>query len=236
MKFSLLHPSRSRPQKSHKTVTEWLNTCVTKDVEVIVSIDETDPCKDDYFNIYKVIPKVRLIVRPSTSAVEAINHAAKESSGDVLIVVSDDTDCINQWDVIISKAAEGHSDYVLKVFDGIQKWIVTMPIMDRTYYNRFGYVYHPDFKHMFCDTFLTHQADALKRIIWRNDIRIDHLHYSVKKSVKDQVSVNADNTLLDGENVYRNLIKQNLLIEGDIWNLSEYAATHVQWCKNKRII
>ena len=170
------------------------------------------------------------------SAVDAINAAARESSGEILIVVSDDTGCIRNWDSVITQSVSGKQDYVLKVFDGIQRWIITMPIMDRTYYNRFGYVYHPDFKHMFCDTFLTHQADALKKVIWRNDIVIPHNHYSVGKSTKDEVSLAADSTVKHGERVYVSLVKQNLLIDGNIWNLSEYANGHLQWCRNKGIL
>lgn len=235
MKFSLLHPSRSRPNKSFQATQNWINTCQS-DIELIVSIDESDPDKGQYQSIYSDLKNTRVIVNNNRSAIDAINNAAKESIGDVLIVVSDDTGCIANWDGVISKAVAGREDYILKVFDGIQRWIVTMPIMDRAYYNRFGYIYHPDFKHMFCDTFLTHQADALKKVIWRNDITIPHNHYSVTKSGKDEISYKADSTLQDGENVYFNLIKKNLLIEGDIWNLSEHAKGHLEWCRKKGII
>lgn len=236
MKFSLLHPSRSRPNKSFKATQDWLNTCSTTEVELIVSIDDNDPDRAHYQSIYGTVQKAKVIVNSNRSAVDAINNAAKVSTGDILIVVSDDTGCIRNWDGVIKKAIAGREDFILKVFDGIQKWIITMPIMDRAYYNRCGYVYHPDFKHMFCDTFLTHQADALKKVIWRNDITIPHNHYSVSRSGKDEISYQADSTLKHGEQVYVNLIKQNLLIEGDIWNLSDYANSHLQWCRNKGII
>lgn len=234
--ISLIHPSRSRANKSFRSAMDWLNSCSTTDVELIVSIDDNDPEKDNYHLVYSNVSKARVIVNNNRSAVDAINNAAKVSTGDILIVVSDDTGCIVNWDGIIKKAVAGKQDFILKVYDGIQKWIITMPILDRTYYNRYGYIYHPDFRHMFCDTFLTHQADALKKVIWRNDIIIPHNHYSVNKSGKDEVSYKADSTLKDGENVYIGLIKKNLLIEGDIWNLSEYASGHVQWCRNKGII
>lgn len=215
---------------------DWLNSCSTTDVELIVSIDDNDPEKEHYLSTYANVSKAKVIVNSNRSAVDAINHAAKVSTGDILIVVSDDTGCIVNWDGVIKNAVSGREDFVLKVFDGIQRWIITMPIMDRAYYNRYGYVYHPDFKHMFCDTFLTHQADALKKVIWRNDITIPHNHYSVNKSGKDEISYKADSTLKEGEGVYLGLIKQNLLIDGDIWNLSEYANGHLQWCRNKGII
>lgn len=235
MKFSLLHPSRSRALKSFQATQQWLNNSDKQDYELIVSIDSNDPDKDYYQSLYRST-KARIIINDNRSAVDAINNAAKVSQGEILIVVSDDTGCVRSWDTILSKATEGHSDYVLKVYDGIQKWIVTMPVMDRVYYNRYGFVYYPAFKHMFCDTFLTHQADALKKVIWRNDITIPHLHYSVTRSGKDPVTVAADSTLHEGERVYKNLVDQNLLIEGNIWDLSEYASGHIQWAKNKNWI
>lgn len=233
MKFSLLHPSRSRPTKSFNAIRKWINYARTTDFEIIVSIDNSDPLKAEYLKLYSSNERVpvRLTVNGNRSAVEAINNAAKESAGDILIVVSDDTDCIKGWDKVISDAAGTHTDFVLKLNDGIQDWIVTMPIMDRVYYNRFGYIYYPEYAHMFCDTHLTHVADALKRIIFRNDITIPHLHYSVRKSERDALSIRADSTFHEGKNIYMRLLRQNLLLDKsvNIWNLSKQAKSHLHW-------
>lgn len=235
MKFSLLHPSRQRPHKSYSATKKWLDYAASRDFELIVSIDENDPLKDEYIQLYNNHHgfNVHLIVRQNKSAVDAINNAAKEASGEIFIVVSDDTDTIDRWDQVISKAVEGRKDFVLKVADGIQNWIVTMPVMDKDYYNRFGYVYHPDFAHMFCDTCLTHTADALGRVIWRNDIRFEHLHYSVRKSQKDNVSIKADATFEEGKRVYLDMVRRNLLLDPsvNIWNLSPDAVGHLKWLK-----
>lgn len=238
MKFSLLHPSRSRPTKSFNAIAKWINYARLSDLEVIVSIDESDPLKSEYLKLYSQNERVgvKVITNPNRSAVEAINNAAKVSTGEILIVVSDDTDCIKGWDNVISQATGTHKDYVLKVNDGIQDWIVTMPIMDRTYYNRFGYVYYPEFSHMFCDTYLTHVADALDRLIIRNDIIIPHLHYSVRKSEKDEVTRRADSTFNDGKNIYMRLLRDNLKLPPsvNIWSLSKQAASHLQWINQAR--
>ena len=231
--ISLLHPTRQRPQKSRETTRKWLSYAAQQGHELIVSIDDNDPYRGEYLRLYSEFypPSTRVISNTNTSAVDAINNAAKEAKGDILIVVSDDTDVVPNWDNLILNAVIGRKDYVLRVADGIQDWIVTMPILDRDYYNRFGYIYYPEFKHMFCDTFLTHQADALKRIIWRNDIKFDHLHYSIKKSEKDDVSRKADSTFNDGKRLYLELVKKNLLLDEsvDIWNLSPNAKNHLKW-------
>lgn len=238
MKFSLLHPSRARYHKSINTVGKWIEKSIKRDFEVIISIDESDPYKEQYRRQYTTgrfdNPNVRLIVNSNRSAVEAINNAAKVSEGEILIVVSDDTDAIHGWDKIISEAIGTHKDFVLKVYDGIQDWIVTMPIMDRAYYERFGYVYHPDYKHMFCDTHLTHVADALQRLIIRNDIVIPHLHHSLNKSPKDELTKRIENTFNEGKSVYLRLLRQNFQLDSsvNIWRLSKQARTHLNWLQN----
>lgn len=238
MRFSLLHPSRSRPDKSFNTTQQWLKSASGRDFELIISIDDSDPYKDQYLNIYSNLNqfKTKVIVNNNTSAVEAINNAAKVSEGEILIVVSDDTGVLNGWDVLLNQAIGTHSDFVLKVDDGIQDWIVTMPIMDRVYYNRFGYVYYPGYKHMFCDTHLTHVADCLGRIIFRDDITISHNHYSVRRSEKDQVSIRADATFNSGRQIYLDLLKKNLLLDSsvDIWKLSKNAKSHLLWLNQLR--
>jgi hypothetical protein len=140
--ITLLHPTRSRPQRSIDTTQKWINRA-GQDVELIVSIDDNDPHRSDYLNRYSHYDpfKTKVISNPNRSAVDAINNAAKESKGNILIVVSDDSDCPEGWGNIILSATEGKKDFVLKVFDGVQRWLVTMPILDREYYNRFGYIY-----------------------------------------------------------------------------------------------
>lgn len=231
MKFSLIHPSRQRPNKSFNAIQKWCEFGQEKDFEVIVSLDESDPLLNTYKELYSRNKYVNLIVNPNRSAVDAINNAAKVAKGEVFIVVSDDTDTILRWDAVLRGVIGSRKDFVLKVHDGIQDWLCTMPIMDREYYNRFGYIYYPEFRHMFCDTLLTHQADALKRMIWRNDIKFDHLHYSVRKSEKDDVSSKADNTFQEGKRIYLNLVKKNLLLDKsvDIWALSHHARSHISW-------
>lgn len=210
------------------------------DMELIVSVDDNDPQIDQYKHFYSSgrfsNPNVKLIVNKNRSAVDAINQAAKVSQGDVLIVVSDDTDAIKSWDRIISQAVGTHKDFVLKVNDGIQDWIVTMPIMDRVYYERFGYVYYPEYQHMFCDTHLTHVADALGKLIIRNDITIPHLHYSTQRTERDEVTKKADNTFNEGRNIYLRLLRQNLLLDRsvDIWSLSKQAKVHLNWLNQAR--
>lgn len=223
--ISLLHPSRQRPEKSLTTCTKWMDRA-TGNVELIISLDA-----DDWMN-YKCHSDAHVVVDQNRSAVDAINHAAKFCSGDIMIVVSDDTDCPYNWDQHIRDATKGLDDFVLRVNDGIQRWIVTMPVIDRAYYNRFGYVYHPGFTHMFVDTHFTHVADLLGRIITRKDLHFPHLHYSTRKAQKDAVNERADATWKQGEALYLDEFRRGFGLTGiDPWNISD--EHHKNWLRSK---
>lgn len=195
--ISLIHPSRSRPSKSAETMDKWVLS-QRSDIEIIVSVDHDDPFLSEYQSIYH--PKY-LLIGKNKSAIEAINSAAAKSTGDILIVVSDDTDCPKGWDFVLEMEISGKTDWILKTQDGIQPWIITMPVMDRAYYNRFGYIYYPEYEHLFCDTELTCVADITGRKITSN-LMFPHKHYSVTKEKPDDLHKRNDATWRQGEELF----------------------------------
>jgi len=201
--ISIILPTRSRPDKSAETTDKWLESSSdwTK-LQLIVSIDEDDPELETYQWIYH-----KAIVNKNRSCVDAINNAAKVATGDIFIVVSDDTDCFKDWDLALLKEVEGKSDYLLKTKDGIQDYIVTMTVMDRTYYERDGFIYHSDFKHQFADTYLTCVADIRGRLI-KSDLVFPHKHYSHLKESPDALNVRNDATWKEGQDTFVRLMKQ----------------------------
>lgn len=228
--ISLLHPSRSRIDKSRDTMNKWISKATQK-IELIVSVDEDDPQLELYLGDYAT--KFNVIQSKNRSAVDAINKAAEVSTGDILIVVSDDTDCPNDWVNKILTAVQGRQDYVLKVGDGIQNWLCTMPVIDRKYYERFGYIYYPEYSHMFCDTEFTHVADCLGKIIQRNDLRFPHEHYCVGKAKKDHINERADATWKQGMQLYLKRVRERFGLDPsiDVFNLSAGADSHLKWLK-----
>lgn len=201
MKFSVIHPSRSRPHLAHQAYQKWMSNHSSEHTyEYILSIDRDDPKIGEYLFLFKWCNIV--INEGQSSTVIAINKAAELSTGKILIVISDDFETVPDWDKKIIEATQGKNDWILKTQDGTQGWIITLPIMDRDYYNRFGYVYNPIYKHMFCDTEMTCVADLLGRKITSN-IAIKHNHYSVAGGIKhDAVSVKADLTWGEGERTF----------------------------------
>lgn len=232
MKISIIHPSRSRAAHATDTYRHWIQNS-KQDVEYILSIDSSDPDHEQY---YAFMPDTKIVESDNHNVVEAANAGAKHATGEIIVLVSDDFQCFNGWDVAVVRALDGKSG-LLKTFDGVQKWIVTLPIMTRDYYEAQGYIYHPDYAHMFCDTDQTHKADLEKKLIIRNDIVFTHNHYSIRGGFKkDAVNVKADTTWAQGERVYLQRCREKFgLGSVDIFNLSPEAhrAGHVAWLKKK---
>ena len=136
--ISLIHPSRQRIDLCRHTIFKWLSKANDLDnIEYILSVDEDDPKLEEYkamFDSFNFKVKKQLLVCNNKTAIQAINMGAQASSGDVLIVVSDDFDCEQNWDLNLLKEIEGKEDFILKTKDGIQEFIITIPIMDRKYY------------------------------------------------------------------------------------------------------
>jgi hypothetical protein len=251
MKVSILHPSRSRPELAKKVYDEWMGKAANPDdIEYLVSIDTTYKVRHLYSEAFlgEVAPfaphlklwqkdNILLSIDHNNSAIEAINNAAKIATGDLLIVVSDDFSCPQNWDMDLLKRLDGKEDFVVKTSDGGgQPWIMTLPIMDRKYYNRFGYIYHPSYVHLFADTEMTHVGDLLDRTIIVPMV-FKHNHYSQKGGIpKDQISVKNDATWNQGEALYLERLKRNFdLPESEIKGVLRCDQSHYNWLKSKGI-
>lgn len=231
--ISILYPSRSRPQKARDTLNDWVNNSSTE-IEIILSLDIDDPTLSRYTQLF---PEVKTIVNKNRSLVDATNNAAKESKGDLIVLISDDMFSFPGWDKAILEAVEGKTDFLLKTYDTIQSWICTLPICDRKYYERLGYIYHPDYYHMYCDTHMTHLAEAQGKMIIRNDItfRHDNPSYRRDRANTDRLHLRNNGTNLSGEKIYLRMLREMQTENIDIWNLSKEAeaAGHIEWLKRR---
>lgn len=172
--ISIIHPSRGRPKQALETAKKWLNKA-DRVFEYLMAIDLDDYHSYTTPEMYSYADK--LFCRPyqSKTAIEAINQATEESTGDIMIIISDDIDCHEHWDTLILEAIGDKTDFCAKVFDGHQDWLITLPIMDRTYYNRFGYVYNCIYKHIYADLEMTCVAWLLDRYI-KIPLTFEHKH------------------------------------------------------------
>jgi glycosyltransferase involved in cell wall biosynthesis len=177
LRISLIHPSRGRIARAAEAIREWLsNASGRHEYEYLLSVDDDDPARTEYAALARE-RGVRLAVHRNRSIVDAVNHAAALSHGDLLIVVSDDFGCPPSWDLSLETAIGGRRNVAVLVNDAAAGHIMTLPIVDREYYESCGYVYYPEYISMFCDDDLTEHARQTGRLIDARHLTFPHRHF-----------------------------------------------------------
>lgn len=192
MVISLIHPSRGRPEKAFDTMSEWaLKAYIPNEsfsVEHILSLDNSEPYLVEYKELFR--PRRNVLMRDNESVVEATNHAAKSATGDILVYLSDDFKCPDNWGQLIIEQFQGvTTPMLLKVDDCLQNFgvrVLTIPIMNRALYEKLGYFFHPGYKSMFCDTDLYEVCDKNKWIKFAPQLKFPHEHVCNGKAPDDE--------------------------------------------------
>lgn len=215
MKISLIHPSRGRPLKSKDTVHRWIDRAGAP-IEVVISVDSSDEWGryQDAYNISfcgGVCKRNKIdyygLINDNKSVVEATNVAAQHSTGDVLIYLSDDFDCPENWaDDVIREFDGASGPRLIKVDDMLQPFhvpVLTIPIMNRSLYKRLGYFWYPEYKSMFVDEDLYWTAKKLDALKMCPHLKFEHQHVSVGKSQNDETYRNSAKNWDQGKSVFK---------------------------------
>lgn len=191
--ITIIHPSYKRPELAVRAARNWLNKAKNpENIEYILCLATPDPTTNDYLKQFEnLINSVDIIFYEEANMVKQVNYAATIATGNLLIDISDDFDCPQDWDEKLLQSLEGKEDYIVKTQDGIQKFIMTLPIMDSKYYERFGFIYHPDYNHMFGDEELACVGKLLNKTVTL-DLLFPHLHYITGAMVKDETNIRND--------------------------------------------
>ena len=181
--ISLIHPSRGRPELAHKTAKKWIQSAGVE-VEHILSLDTSDAQLGAYTAIDLQC------ISDNSNVVQATNTAAEKALGDILVYLSDDFDCFDNWGVAIENEVKNFGPlWLLKVDDCLQKFdvpVLTIPIMSRGLYNRLGYFWYPEYRSMFCDEDLYWTCRKLGVIRNAPHLKFEHKHASVGKAPDDE--------------------------------------------------
>ena len=58
--------------------------------------------------------------------------------------------------------------------------LITFSILGKKLYDHFGYIYHPDYKSLYCDDEFTQEVRSMGKEKYIDKIIISHEHYSVE--------------------------------------------------------
>jgi hypothetical protein len=196
MNLLVKFPTRGRQDLFFSTFNKFHDLSMTDQVSYLVSIDSSDAMMRHPGTIQKIksYPNTTLVIGESTSKADAINRDINEYADewDILIIAADDTvPYALGWDKRIIDMMEAHypdTDGVLFFNDGF--WgekLNTQCILGRKYYERTNYIFHEDYKFLWCDNEFMEVATLLGRQTYFDDVIIKHEHPTLGYSHAESV-------------------------------------------------
>lgn len=227
--ISLLHATRGRAMQAIRCRSEWLRLADDpKRVEHIFAVDADDEEAEVFFRFPSII------MDNNGGPVAAWNMAAKSSTGQILVQLSDDWKPFRGWDTaIVDAIGDTSKPAVLAISDGHRKDdLLCMAILTCERYKAQGHLFHPEFFSMFSDNWFSRQAFADGVVIDARDrITFEHVHPAFGKAEMDETYARSNDSYhyKTGEGIFRRLcegIKVSADIEGwfDFRDVYDYVA------------
>lgn len=210
MKLLVQFPTYGRPDKFLRVLNQYVETCSEKNA-VFFNIN-CDLADLSMTNAY-VQQRIAYIIRKrpnvdyalnydqNTNKISAINDHINERDFDIVICASDDmVPKAHSWDQEIVIAMNEHFpdlDGCVHFNDGnTDGKLITFSILGKALYNHFGYIYHPDYKSLYCDDEFTQEVTRMNKVAYINKVIISHEHWSIAGTENhNQVDIAVQKTL-----------------------------------------
>lgn len=206
--------SRSRPAKFARTLENIKRMTLTP-YKVIVSADDNDRTMNNKQMLKHVsnFKNVQMFFGPYCTKVEAINRDMdKAGEWNILVNMSDDfVFKVRGWDQVLrQKIADNwpEGDCFVHLSDGyVHDKLCTISIMDRKYYERDNYIYHPSYKSFSCDSEAWYVAIARKRHKYFPEVLFTHEHPANNRKLKNDAlyKINSYHSSHDVKNYFERL-------------------------------
>ena len=193
--FSLCYTT-VRPHFVEEVLKRWIGRASKPaNVEMIISYDEGDEKVRQAIESFQYITPqfekgIKVVVNKGPkNCVSGWNEAAKLATGDILIAVADDFNVPVNWDrglTDLSPSEWWKQEIVVWVRDGYNADLLTLGILSRKRYERFGYLFYHGYQSLFSDTELTYVASQDRVIIDARHLLFEHLHPDCGKRVRDE--------------------------------------------------
>jgi len=177
-------PSRGRPERFFKALDSIvLNLACDYAYHISCTLDEDDTTMNNDEVVSKIAAYKNTSIEwgASKSKIDAINRSMPEVPWDILVVCSDDIYFnVYGFDELIRNEMSQHfadNDGFLHFHEKDSgAALCVMSVMGKKYYDRFGYIYHPDFRSLFADNEATEVAKILGKYIYINYSIMEHLN------------------------------------------------------------
>ena len=183
MKILIKFPTRNRKDKFFEVLQKYYDfaTDLSK-IDFLITLD----FDDDSMNNQEVIDKLksyenlRFVFGKSNNKIHAVNRDIELGDWDIILLASDDMIPIEKgydeqirFNMTINYP---NTDGILWFNDGNRKDLNTLCILGKKYYERFGYIYHPDYKSLWADNEFMTIGNLLKKQIFIDKVIIHHQH------------------------------------------------------------
>lgn len=187
LRLLIKFPTRGRPEKLSNSLDKLLFMAYDLDLNkfsIVLTLDNDDNKTlkelDSILNEYSILVNFQIYKGVSKSKIDACNRDMNlVKDWDILLLMSDDmTPVTKGYDLIIKQDMEKYFpdlDGILHYPDGYTP-LNTMCILGKKYYDRFGYIYHPDYTSLWCDNEFHIVGDLLKKQYHSNKILFKHDH------------------------------------------------------------
>jgi hypothetical protein len=178
--------TRSRPNLFDRGISSILTNIETNNYFILVTCDLDDNSMQGVPIKYANNKNIKFVYGHSKNKIDAINRdlSLLPENWNVLINMSDDMVFTQKgFDNIIMNDFNSDFDLCLHYPDGYRKDLITMSIIGKYFFDRFGYIYHPNYTSLWCDNEQTEVSKILGKYRFFNKEIFIHKHPANDNSV-----------------------------------------------------
>ena len=176
-------PTRGRPNKFFSVLESYRSLSRSRSIKFLVSCDLDDSTMNNE-KVRKRLEQydnVEVCYGNSKTKIQAVNADMAGRDFDICLLASDDMIPEREgYDLeIIRQMKVNYPDLdgVIWFSDGYQNQkLNTLIVLGKRYYDRFGYLYHPDYVSFYCDNEFMQVAFALGKQTYVDNVIIRHEH------------------------------------------------------------
>jgi hypothetical protein len=232
MKLLIKFPTRNRCSKFFSTLDKYVELLSDiQNTKFLITLDNDDSSINNTETLERLrkYENLDFFFGDSYSKISAVNRDLDkiDYDWDILLLASDDMiPQIMAYDVFIRHAMISNfpdTDGVLWFNDGFQeKKLNTLSIMGRKYFERFNYIYYPEYKSIFCDNDFMDVANILKRQVYFEKCIIQHEHPDWGYGPSDKVHENNRKDWLHDNGIYNKRKSNNFFLPTEDQKFTEY--------------
>jgi len=187
MKILVQFPTLDRKEKFLKCLSLYDKLSGSNEILFNINCDVEDKSMNNDLTRQEISNtvvknKYKINYLENSNKISAINASIDEDF-DVVVCASDDMiPVVEKWDEYISCNMQKHFpdlDGALHFNDGYAGGdLITLSILGKKLYDYFGYIYHPDYRSLYCDNEFTEVVYSQNKVKYIDDIIIKHEHYA----------------------------------------------------------